>query len=123
MRMTRAEAIEYLIDEHKQRCDGYTSYLSHYGHQDICEEQFLDALEMAITALQENEELRNSYDQLQAICDTMYASNNAMGAALREQEQREHGCEYCEGVRFVASPSPTIKPYVYCPMCGRRLED
>lgn len=79
--MTRAEAIKYLNDEHKQRCDGYTSYLAHYGRQDICEEQFLDALEMATTA-------------------------------LREQEQREQGCEYCKvwGGR-------------YCPMCGKRLED
>lgn len=58
--MDRAEAIKVLSEEHKQRYDGYTSYLAHYGHQDMCEEQHLDALGMAISALREQEQREKS---------------------------------------------------------------
>lgn len=48
-----------------------------------------DALDMAIAALREQEKyeiLKNSYAQLQDIFDGTYASNMAMGAALRKQQ-------------------------------------
>lgn len=57
--MTREEAIKVLEEDHKQRVDGYTSYLAHYGHTDHAEEQYLDAMELAISALREQEERSN----------------------------------------------------------------
>ena len=51
--MTREEAIKVLSEDLKQRSDGYYSYLQHYGHRDNAEEEHLDALDMAISALRE----------------------------------------------------------------------
>ena len=53
--------------------------------------------------------------------------------ALREQEERERGCEYCNGLPFsqmedFTMPNASKKDYDivtirYCPMCGRRLPE
>ena len=58
-------------------------------------------------------------------------------AALREQAERENGCEYCIGPKMNYSPvnemffdvdeivaqvTMTAK-ILFCPMCGRRLEE
>lgn len=52
-------------------------------------------------------------------------------AALREQEQREQGCEYCNGLpdeqrEDFTMPNASKKDYDivkinFCPMCGRKL--
>ena len=52
-------------------------------------------------------------------------------AAIREQEEREQGCEYCNGLPFsqmedFTMPNASKKDYDivtirYCPICGRRL--
>ena len=52
-------------------------------------------------------------------------------AALREQEERERGCEYCNGLPFsqmedFTMPNASKKDYDivtirYCPICGRRF--
>ena len=52
-------------------------------------------------------------------------------SALREQEERERGCEYCNGLPFsqmedFTMPNASKKDYDivtirYCPICGRRL--
>lgn len=47
-----ADAILILKEEHKQRADGYTTHLSYGGKDDPAEEAHLDALEMAIAALE-----------------------------------------------------------------------
>lgn len=54
--MTREEAIKVLSEDLKQRSDGYYSYLQHYGRRDNAEEEHLDALDMAIAAMREQEE-------------------------------------------------------------------
>lgn len=96
--MTREEAIKVLEEDHKQRVDGYISYLAHYGHTDYAEEQHLDAMEMAI-------------------------------AALREQEERSKGCEWCW--HFQSDPQYLVSrgngmyeevTFKLCPVCGRKLE-
>lgn len=46
------DAILILKEEHKQRADGYTTHLSYGGKGDPAEEVSLDALEMAIAALE-----------------------------------------------------------------------
>lgn len=51
--MTREEAIKVLDAELKERSDGYYSYLVQYGKQDKAEEEFLDSLGVAISALRE----------------------------------------------------------------------
>lgn len=47
------DAILILKEEHKQRVDGYTTHLSYGGKGDPAEEVSLDALEMAISALEQ----------------------------------------------------------------------
>ena len=46
------DAILVLREEHRQRTDGYTTYLEHGGKGDPAEEVGLDALAMAISALE-----------------------------------------------------------------------
>lgn len=46
------DAILILKEEHKQRVDGYTTHLSYGGNGDPAEEVSLDALAMAISALE-----------------------------------------------------------------------
>ena len=46
------DAILVLREEHRQRTDGYTTYLEHGGKGDPAEEVDLDALAMAISALE-----------------------------------------------------------------------
>lgn len=63
------DAILILKEEHKQRVDGYTTHLSYGGESDPAEEVHLDALEMAIAALEwqktnTNRRKENDYEQL-----------------------------------------------------------
>ena len=51
------DAILILKEEHKQRVDGYTAHLAHGGKGDSAEEVHLDALEMAIAALEQQKRL------------------------------------------------------------------
>ena len=46
------DAILILREEHRQRTDGYAAYLEHGGKGDHAEEVSLDALAMAISALE-----------------------------------------------------------------------
>ena len=46
------DAILILREEHQQRTDGYATYLAHGGKGDPAEEVSLDALAMAISALE-----------------------------------------------------------------------
>ena len=47
-----ADALLVLREEHRQRTDSYTTYLAHGGKGDPAEEVGLDALAMAISALE-----------------------------------------------------------------------
>ena len=46
------DALLVLREEHRQRTDSYTTYLAHGGKGDPAEEVGLDALAMAISALE-----------------------------------------------------------------------
>ena len=46
------DALLILREEHQQRTDGYATYLAHGGKSDPAEEASLDALAMAISALE-----------------------------------------------------------------------
>ena len=52
------DAILVLREEHRQRTDGYTTYLEHGGKGDPAEEVSLDALAMAISALEKQSGFR-----------------------------------------------------------------
>lgn len=95
----------------------------------------IDVLEMAISALREQEEyegLKNSYAQLQASFDQIYDSNMNMGVVikhLREKEEKEP-CAWC--FRFAKDRQYLLSEgngmykdavFEFCPMCGRRLEE
>ena len=51
-------------------------------------------------------------------------------AALREKQERDKGCEYCNSRFGIAThhingqllQAGTKKIAIYCPMCGKRLE-
>lgn len=52
MELPIEDALLILREEHQQRTDGYTTYLAHGGKGDPAEEASLDALAMAISALE-----------------------------------------------------------------------
>lgn len=69
------DAILILKEEHKHRVDGYTTHLSYGGKGDPAEEVSLDALEMAISALEQTKWIsvkdRLPEDMVKALtCDT-----------------------------------------------------
>ena len=85
------DAILILKEEHKHRVDGYTTHLSYGGKGDPAEEVSLDALEMAISALEQTKwisvkdrlpesgvhvlvacEMRGQYRSGQYVCDGFY---------------------------------------------------
>ena len=45
-------------------------------------------------------------------------------SALREQAERDKGCEYCSGNPNIYSGNckSIVENVPFCPMCGRRLE-
>ena len=52
------DALLILREEHRQRTDSYTTYLAHGGKGDPAEEVGLDALAMAISALEKQSGFR-----------------------------------------------------------------
>ena len=52
MELPIEDALLILREEHQQRTDGYATYLAHGGKGDPAEEASLDALAMAISALE-----------------------------------------------------------------------
>ena len=50
------DALLILREEHRQRTDSYTTYLAHGGKGDPAEEVGLDALAMAISALEQQQD-------------------------------------------------------------------
>lgn len=120
------------------------------SHIDCYDEEVNEALMMAVDALREQEEhesLQNSYEQLQAINDQLYLSNQKIGADLQkllsEQEERSKGCDFCRednegyyrmiGTFYLTNPFHKGEYYLngggrkprkirFCPMCGRKLE-
>ena len=52
MELPIEDALLILREEHRQRTDSYTTYLAHGGKGDSAEEASLDALAMAISALE-----------------------------------------------------------------------
>ena len=56
MELPIEDALLILREEHQQRTDGYTTYLAHGGKGDPAEEVGLDALAMAISALEQQQD-------------------------------------------------------------------
>ena len=57
------DAILILKEEYKQRVDGYTTHLSYDGNGDPAEEVHIDALGMAIAALELQKQTFSSYQK------------------------------------------------------------
>ena len=57
------DAILILKEEYKQMVDGYTTYLSYGGNGDPAEEVHIDALGMAIAALELQKQTFSSYQK------------------------------------------------------------
>lgn len=76
---------------------------------------FTDAYDMAIAALREQEQLRHKLEMCQKENNRLVLKYAKV--ARREQEQREQGCDVCNGGflrEFGKSP-------LFCCMCGRKL--
>ena len=43
--------------------------------------------------------------------------------ALREAEKRSKGCDLCMPVNTMKSMGAYGRKFMYCPMCGKRLEE
>ena len=76
------------------------------------------ATELVGTMMQTKEP--SAIEQLQRYVD---AYDMAI-SALREQEERSKGCEYCNDI-LEYNKTHTFPKYVspFCPVCGRRLEE
>lgn len=57
------DAILILKEEYKQRVDGYTTHLSYGGNGDPAEEVHIDALRMAIAALELQKQTFSNYQK------------------------------------------------------------
>ena len=116
--MTRKEAIAYFEEKAKimeQPPIHLGSAVAVVEWAERCD-RMTEAFGMAIAALKEQEEyeiLKNSYHQLQEIFDRTYASNMAMGEALRE---RKNPCDLC---RYNPPSSCDGKPCTMCPASSK----
>ena len=113
--MTREEAIKLLERDMKNATDAYYAHLASGGAMDSDLEDYFDA---------------------------MYSAMDA----LREQEERSKGCEYCKEYKsiveedgsfisfdatlskgvFLEACTPDVvleAKVLFCPVCGRRLEE
>lgn len=125
--MTREEAIKVLSEDLKQRSDGYYSYLQHYGHRDNAEEEHLDALDMAISALRDQEERSKGCKACEMTTRGLTYKQIEYGA-LRGDFINDSGGMYIiryEGGQhsIVCDDDGTEIDIEFCPMCGRRLEE
>lgn len=81
--MTREEAIKRLTVEIGLRSSGYCDYLAHGGKQDVAEEESLDSLQMAISALREQPRWIGVEDRLpecdeKCLCRYTFGKNGGM---------------------------------------------
>ena len=87
------DALLVLREEHRQRTDSYTTYLAHGGKGDPAEEVGLDALAMAISALEKTKWI--------SVKDRLPEDDSDVLAYSRNGEEcRIYPANYAKGVWF-----------------------
>jgi len=71
-------------------------------------------------------EIEQAIRELQLYVDVRWGGFNDMFNtaldALREAEKRSKGCDLCMPVNTMKSMGAYGRKFMYCPMCGKRLE-
>ena len=83
------DALLVLREEHRQRTDSYTAYLAHGGKGDPAEEVGLDALAMAISALEKAEDHCKSYPRCYG-CNAYREPTNADRIRAMSDEELDY---------------------------------
>lgn len=105
------DALLVLREEHRQRTDGYTTYLAHGGKGDPAEEVGLDALAIAISALEKTKWI-SVKDRLPELGERVICTD---GYAVFEQYRVEPSCVYGMWDRF-GLKSPMQEVTYWMPM-------
>ena len=107
------DALLVLREEHRQRTDSYTTYLAHGGKGDPAEEVGLDALAMAISALEKTKWI-SVKDRLPELGERVICTD---GYAVFEQYRVESSCVYGVWDRFgLKSPMQEVTYWMPMPL-------
>ena len=106
------DALLVLREEHRQRTDSYTTYLEHGGKGDPAEEVGLDALAIAISALEKTKWI-SVKDRLPELGERVICTD---GYAVFEQYRVESSCVYGMWDRFgLKSPMQEVTYWMQFP--------
>lgn len=106
------DALLVLREEHRQRTDSYTTYLAHGGKGDPAEEVGLDALAIAISALEKTKWI-SVKDRLPELGERVICTD---GYAVFEQYRVESSCVYGMWDRFgLKSPMQEVTHWMPLP--------
>lgn len=106
------DALLVLREEHRQRTDSYTTYLAHGGKGDPAEEVGLDALAIAISALEKTKWI-SVKDRLPELGERVICTD---GYAVFEQYRVESSCVYGMWDRFgLKSPMQEVTYWMPLP--------
>ena len=107
------DALLVLQEEHRQRTDSYTTYLAHGGKGDPAEEVGLDALAIAISALEKTKWI-SVKDRLPELGERVICTD---GHAVFEQYRVESSCVYGMWDRFgLKSPMQEVTYWMPMPL-------
>ena len=107
------DALLVLREEHRQRTDSYTTYLAHGGKGDPAEEVGLDALAIAIFALEKTKWI-SVKDRLPELGERVICTD---GYAVFEQYRVESSCVYGMWDRFgLKSPMQEVTYWMPMPL-------
>ena len=125
--MTREEAIKKFELQLLIRSNGYYDHLKAGGKQDIAEEEHLDAMQMAISALREQEERSKGCKACEMTTRWLTYKQIEYGM-LRGDFINDSGgmyiIRYAGGQHSIVCDDDGAEIDIeFCPMCGRRLEE
>ena len=107
------DALLVLREEHRQRTDSYITYLTHGGKGDPAEEVGLDALAIAISALEKTKWI-SVKDRLPELGERVICTD---GYAVFEQYRVESSCVYGMWDRFgLKSPMQEVTYWMPMPL-------
>ena len=106
------DAILVLREEHRQRTDSYTTYLTHGGKGDPAEEVGLDALAMAISALEKTKwiSVDDRFPEEKANCIVYYQH-----AYCDNDDYWAIGMCFYDGEKFRADPAYKVTHWMPLP--------
>ena len=106
------DALLVLREEHRQRTDSYTTYLEHGGKGDPAEEVGLDALAMAISALEKTKwiSVDDRFPEEKANCIVYYQH-----AYCDNDDYWAIGMRFYDGEQFPVGPAYKVTHWMPLP--------